>query len=106
MWLGLGYALAAFVPAPAPAAGILVAALADPAASLAGTWRRAPGPKTWRGSATHAVVAAVVLAALGYSAVAVFAGAAVATALERFAFSFDDNLVVPPATALTVLLVG
>jgi dolichol kinase len=106
MWLSVGYALAALVPAPAPAAGILVAALADPAASLVGTWRRTPGSKTWRGSVAHAITAAAVLAVLGWTPGAVLVGAAVATLLERAATGVDDNLVVAPATAIAVLLVA
>lgn len=106
MWLAVGYALASLTPAPAPAAGILVAALADPAASFAGTWRRDPGKKTWRGTTVHAAVAVGVLVALGWSAVAVVAGAVVATALERWSGGVDDNLLVAPATALAVFAVG
>ena len=104
MWLGVGFALAALVPPPAPVAGILVAALADPAASLVGTWHRAPGRKTWQGSLAHAITASAVLALLGWPVLAVFAGATVATTLERVSFGLNDNLVVAPATALTVLL--
>jgi dolichol kinase len=106
MWLSVGYAAAALVPAPAPAAGILVAALADPAASLVGTWRRAPGRKTWIGSLAHAATALVVLAALGVTPAATAAAAVVATILERITGRVDDNLLVAPATALTVWLVG
>jgi dolichol kinase len=106
MWLGLGYALAALTPPPAPAAGILVAALADPAASLVGTWRRSSDRKSWRGSFAHAAVAVGVLAVLGWSFPAVLAGAATATVLERLSFGVDDNLLVAPVTALAVLVVG
>lgn len=106
MWLAVGFALAALTPAPAPAAGILVAALADPAASLVGTWRRPAGRKTWRGTAAHAVVAVVVLAVLGWPAPAVVCGAAVSSALERWSAGIDDNLLVAPVTALVVFILG
>ena len=106
MWLAVGYALAALTPAPAPAAGILVAAFADPAASLVGTWRRGAGRKTWRGTAAHAVVATVILTVLGWSLPAVVGGALVASVLERWSAGVDDNLVVAPVTALVVFAIG
>jgi len=48
-WLSLGYALAAWFPPIAPAAGILVSALADPAASLVGGWTSPSVGKTVSG---------------------------------------------------------
>jgi len=106
MWLAVGYALASLTPSPGPTAGILVGALADPAAAWVGSrWGRA-GRKTVLGSATHFVIAlALVSATTGEWPVAV-AAAVVATALERWPLGLDDNLLVAPATALTVVLVG
>lgn len=108
MWLLIGYALAALSAPPAPAAGILVAACADPAASLVGSWggSPAPGAKTLRGSVTHWLVAAGVLALLGWPWSAVLLGASIASLAERWSLGLDDNLLVPPATALTVMLVA
>lgn len=106
MWLAIGYALASLTPSPGPTAGILVAAFADPAAAWVGSrWGRT-GRKTVLGSATHFVVAlAVVFAASGTWPAAV-AAAAVATTLERWPLGLDDNLLVAPATALAVVLLG
>jgi dolichol kinase len=106
MWLAVGYALAAFADPPAPAAGILVAACADPAAALVGS-RGARGPvmgKTIHGTAVHWLVAAIVLGILGWSWTAVVIGASVASAVERWPLGLDDNLLVPPATAFAVML--
>ncbi len=106
MWLAVGYALAAFADPPAPAAGILVAACADPVAALVGS-RGARGSatgKTIHGTAVHWLVAAVVLGILGWSWSAVVIGASVASAVERWPLGLDDNLLVPPATAFAVML--
>jgi dolichol kinase len=106
MWLVVGYALAALTPAPAPVAGLLVGALADPAASWAGsTWSRGVG-KTVAGSAAHFAVAAAVLYGVGCSWAAVAVGASLATAIERWPLGLDDNLLVAPLTALTAALLG
>jgi len=106
MWLAVGYALASLVPPPAPAAGLLVGALADPAAAWAGSaWGRGNG-KTLAGSAVHLVVAAAVLYGVGCSVTAVAVGATLATALERWPLGLDDNLLVAPVTALTAALLG
>jgi dolichol kinase len=107
-WLGAGYILAVWLPPPAPAAAILVAALADPAASLVGNRFSTPeaGAKTVGGSAAHFAVACAVLAALAYSWWLVLGVAALATAFERWSAPLDDNLVVPPAVALGVTLLG
>ena len=104
MWLALGYALAAWTPPPAPLGGILVAACADPAASLVGSWRTASpsGSKTWRGSMAHWLVAASLLLVVGVAVPTALAGALVATLVERWPLGLNDNLVVPPATALTI----
>jgi dolichol kinase len=106
MWLAIGYALAAFADPPGPAAGILVAACADPAAALMGS-RGARGSvtgKTIRGTAVHWLVAAVVLGILGWSWSVIVIGASVASAVERWPLGLDDNLLVPPATAFAVML--
>lgn len=106
MWLALGYALASLVQPPAPAAGLLVGALADPAAAWAGTtWGRGTG-KTLVGSAAHFAVAAAVLYGVGCSGTAIVVGAALATVLERWPLGLDDNLVVAPITALTAAFLG
>jgi len=105
-WLAVGYALASWAPVPAGAAGILVGALADPAASWAGSLAKSePGRKTWTGSAAAAIVAAAAIALLGIPLVAVVLGALTAATLERWPGPFDDNLVVAPGTALVVWLV-
>jgi len=68
-WLGAGYAIAVWFPSPAPAAAILVAALADPAASLVGrrVSTRESGEKTVLGSTAYFVTAAAVLLVLPYA---------------------------------------
>ncbi len=108
MWLALGYALAAWTPPPAPVGGILVAACADPAASLVGAWRAVPpgGSKTWRGSLAHGLVAIALLLVVGAPVPAAAAGALVATVVERWPLGLDDNLLIAPATALTIMLVS
>ena len=106
MWLVVGFAVAACFPAPAPAAGILVGALADPAASLGGSLVRTAAPKTWAGTGAHFAVSAVSLTALlgqwHIAGVAALVGAVV----ERWSGRFNDNVTVPPAVALVVTLVG
>lgn len=103
-WLMLGYALAAWFPPPAPAAGVLVAATADPAASLIGTMGGIPGKKTWRGSAAGALVAALVLVCLGLPWIAVILAAVAAAVFERWSGILDDNLIIAPAVALAIWL--
>lgn len=100
MWLAVGYGAAALFPAPATAGGILVGALADPAASWIGSLGRVTGAKTWRGSLGHFVVATLVLATLGFPRWSVLGGALVGTALERWSGAIDDNLLVAPGVAL------
>lgn len=103
-WLWLGYGLAAAVPGPAAAAGILVAALADPAAAAVGTRFGAPRAKTWQGSAACMLVAIAVLSALALPVRAVVLGSVVGTAFERWPGPFDDNLLTPPGVAGVVAL--
>lgn len=103
-WLMVGYALAAWVAPPAPAAGILVTALADPAAAVLGQrFGAVAGRKTWPGTGAALVVAAAALWALGLPWSAVGAGALAAATLERWPLALDDNLVMPPGVALAVL---
>ena len=108
MWLALGYALAAWTPPPAPLGGILVAACGDPAASLVGSWRTASsnGSKTWRGSLAHWLVAAGLLVVVGVAMPTALVGASVATLCERWPLGLDDNLVVAPATAWSIVLMS
>jgi dolichol kinase len=101
-WLWMGYALAGCFPPTAPAAGILVGAVADPAGSLVGSWGREPGRKTVRGSITVLVVAAGLLLLLGFPVVTAAVGSLVAAVLERWSRPLNDNLVVAPAVALGV----
>lgn len=105
-WLWLGYALAVWLPEPGPAAGILVAAWADPAGSLVGEHLGVSGRKTLAGTLTVAAVAWAVLLALGLPPLAVAAGGLVAAGAERWSGVLDDNLVVAPAVALTVGLLA
>ncbi len=102
-WLWLAYSIASLLPAPAPAAGILVAALCDPAASVVGQRFGAAGRKTWAGSFGAFVVACVSLIALGFSWPAVAGAGALATVLERWPGPFDDNLLIAPGVAAAVL---
>ncbi len=102
-WLSIGYALAAWVPHPAATAGILAGAFADPAASWAGSMvAKTDVKKTWVGSGTAALVAALVLVPTGLSATAIVGGAAAAMVLERWSGPMNDNLVVAPGVALVV----
>lgn len=104
MWLAVGYGLASLFPAPAPMAGVLVAALADPAASWIGEAGRPTTGKTWRGSLSHFTVATVVLMLAGFSWAGSLVAATVGTALERWPGPFNDNLIVPPVVAASVSL--
>ncbi len=101
-WLSLGYTIAAWVPHPGAAAGIMVGALADPAASLAGSYSGRSASKTALGSGAALAVAILVLALFGLPWVAVFGGALIGTALERWSGPLDDNLLVSPGVALAV----
>ncbi len=106
-WLCFGYAIAVWVPQPGAAAGIMVGALADPAASLIGSTARSPaGTKTVRGSAGSAAVALLVLALFGLPWTAVLGGTMVATTLERWPGLLDDNLLIAPGVASTVWLLS
>ena len=106
MWLAVGYAAASLTPFPAPAAGILVGALADPAAAWVGLREGVTGRKTIRGSGAHLIVALAVLYGMGVGWIAAVAASVIATALERWPLGLDDNVLVAPATALTVALLN
>jgi dolichol kinase len=105
-WYALGILLAvAFSPLQPAVSGMLVLALADPAASYVGRrWGRRPLlGGTLEGSAVFAAVAFVVLAARHGPGI----GAAVALALtltERLSWPLDDNLTIPVAGAAAITL--
>ena len=105
-WLLAGYAGAAWFPVPGPAAGILSAALSDPAASAVGTRWGGGAAKSWIGTAAAWVVSALVLALLGLSWVAVLSGSTANAALERWPGRFNDNLLMPIGVAAAVWLVS
>jgi dolichol kinase len=106
LWLCLGYTAATWVPIPGPAAGVLVAAVADPVASAVGGRWGGGAAKSWIGTVAAMVVAALSLAALGLALPSVAAGAIAAAALERWSRPLDDNLVVAPGVALAVWMTG
>jgi len=105
-WLLVGYAAAAWVPVPGPAAGVLVGAVADPVASLVGGRWGGGVPKSWIGTAAALLAAAAMLAALGLSFPSVVAGSLAAAAVERWSRPVDDNLVIAPGVAAVVWIVG
>jgi dolichol kinase len=87
--------------------GILVLALADPAAGTIGRiWgRRRLGSGTWVGSAAFLAAAFLVLAVFLGPAAALVA-ALMVTMVEAVPWKLDDNLTVPVAAALAAWLVG
>lgn len=105
-WYALGILLAvAFFPKEAAVSGILVLALADPAASYVGRrWGRRPFlGATMEGSLLFVALAFCIVAPR--HGVAVAAAAALVTALaERLSRPFDDNLTLPVAGAATITL--
>jgi dolichol kinase len=104
--LAVGYALAWWLFPPAAAeAGIIVAAVADPAAALAGSRLGRGAAKSLPGSVACACAAALALALLRTPPAGVVAGALGAAAAERVPWRGADNLAVPVAVAaiLTVL---
>ncbi len=112
-WLAVGYAVAAWFPAPASVAGILCGALADPAAAWAGAaWKgqasASPGTgrKTWAGSSAAAATGCVVLLAIGIEPLPAILGALGGSALERWSRPADDNLVMAPGVAALVWLLS
>jgi dolichol kinase len=107
MWLAVSWAIAAQAPPPAAIAGMLVAAWADPAASLVGTRFGAGAAKSLAGSAAAAVVgalvAAVVLVAAGLPWWPALPAGLAAALLERLDLP-DDNLLLAPGVALVLVL--
>ncbi len=105
--LALGYAASWWLFAPRVAAvAIVVTALADPAAALAGRRFGWGAPKSLAGSAACAGVAACVLGLAGASLPAVVVGAALATLAERAPWPGVDNLLVPLAAGSALTLLG
>lgn len=99
-WYVLGVlAAVALFPEPHAISGVLVLALADPAASWAGSRGGRPFlGGTLVGTLAFLLVAAVVLA-LRHEPITALATAAAVTLVERRAWPLDDNLVVPAACA-------
>jgi dolichol kinase len=103
-WFLLGATLAwAIAPGPPATTGLLVLALADPAASIVGRrWGRAKlGKGTREGTAAFAAVSyLVVWAAIGLPAT--LPVAILVAMVEVAPLGLDDNLTVPVATALAI----
>jgi diacylglycerol kinase (CTP) len=100
-WYVLGVLLALLLfPLEASVPGILVLALADPAASVVGRrlGRRPMGKGTWEGSAVFFVVAFGTLALFTSWPVAL-ATALATSAVETLPWPVDDNLSVPLVSA-------
>jgi dolichol kinase len=105
--LACGYAAAWWLFAPDVAAiAIVVAALADPAAALAGRRFGRGSGKSWAGSAACAAVAGAVILAAGAAAPSAGAGAVAAALAERAPWRGTDNLLVPLAVGATLTVLG
>lgn len=105
-WLALGYALAVWFPPSAAVAGVLTAAVADPAASFIGQRVGPVGRKTWAGTVVVFGVASGILTVVGAPWwVAVTIGV-VAAGIERWPGPLDDNLLLPPVVAFGVFLLA
>jgi dolichol kinase len=105
-WLAVGYAVAAWLPAPGPVAGILAGALADPAAAWVGeAWGRGRR-KSWPGTAAAGVVATAAAALAGLAVPAALVAGMAGAALERWPGPFDDNLLLAPGVAGLVALLA
>lgn len=104
--LVIGYALTWFLFSPGAAVpGMVVAAVADPAAALIGRkWGRVPGRKSLAGSAAAFAASCAVLFAMALPPGAALVAGAAAAVAERL--PDGDNVAVPVATAfaLQVLL--
>lgn len=107
-WYLLAVTLAvAIFPLPAAISGILVLALADPAASWVGRrWGRRPflGGSV-EGTLVFLLVAGAVLL-VRHPAPAALAAAVLAALAERRSWPLDDNLAVPLVTAAALTLLG
>lgn len=101
-WLFVGYALAGWMPPPAPAAAVLAGALADPAAALVGGRFGRGQPKSWPGTLAALAVATGALWVFGIPPLAAGAAGLAAAALERWSGSVNDNLVIAPGVGLVV----
>ena len=107
--LSMGFTIAAVLfPGTPTLFGILVTGLADPAASVVGTRGRLryPGGKSVAGSAAFLVVALLVALGLGLEPGPAVLTALMLTALEAIALPIDDNLYLPVAGALALVLTG
>lgn len=101
-WLFVGYALAAWMPAPAPAAAVLAGALADPAAALVGERFGRGRSKSWPGTVAALAVAAGAMWLAGIPPLAAGAAGLAAAALEHWSGPVNDNLLVAPGAGLVV----
>jgi len=106
LWLAFGYAAAGWLPLPAPVAGILAGALADPAASWVGARCGSGARKSWAGSGAAFLVTVATTAAVGAAPATALAAGLVGAALERWSGPIDDNLLVAPGVAATVALLA
>jgi dolichol kinase len=105
-WLMLGYTAAVLLPSRAAAAGILVGALADPAAAMVGERLGGSRAKSWSGTLAALVTGCAALAASGFPIHVVVVASAVGAAAERWSGPVDDNLVVAPVVGATVVLLA
>jgi len=101
-WLFVGYALAAWMPPPAPAAAVLAGALADPAAALVGGRFGGGRAKSWPGTIAAFGAATAALWIFGIPPLAAAAAGAAAAALEHWPGPVNDNLLVAPGVGLMV----
>ncbi len=105
-WYLLGVVLTLLIfPRHEALAGVLVLALADPAAGFVGrSWGKRPfGSGTVEGTAAFAVVAFLALLLFAPWGAAL-AAAMVAALVERTPWPLDDNLVIPSTVAAVLLL--
>ena len=105
-WLFVAYALVAWLPAPAPAAGVMAGALVDPAAALVGGRWGAPAAKSWSGTVAALVTGILVLLAMGLPLRTALAGGVLGAGLERWSGPVNDNLLIAPGVGLLVWLLG
>ena len=107
-WYTLGLlAAVALFPRDAAVSGILVLALADPAASYVGRrWGRHPflGASV-EGTSVFAAVAFAILA-VRHDPVTALVGAVAIALVERLSWPLDDNVTVPVATAALITLLA